>query len=77
MAYYKFQSKDKNDCSFSLTDDFAGWAAAVNELLSCAELRREAAADECVKNAMATVRHHRCVTNQFVPLQSCDQFFYK
>lgn len=75
MLYDKFLSKEKkkSDCSFSLTDDFSSWAAAVDELLSCAELGREAAADKSVKNAMAAVRHHRCVTSQFVPLQSCDQ----
>lgn len=53
-----------------LTDDFPRRTAAVDELLSCAELRGETAADESVKNAVTSVRHHWRVTSQFVPLQS-------
>lgn len=52
-----------------LTDDFASGASGVDELLSGAELWREAAADEGVQNAVATVGHHRGVACQLVSLQ--------
>lgn len=52
-----------------LTDDFASGAARVDEPLPSAELWRETAADEGVKNAVTTVGHHRGVACQLVFLQ--------
>lgn len=53
----------------TLTDDFAGGAARVDEPLSGGELGGEAAADEGVQDAVAAVRHHRGVAGQLVSLQ--------
>lgn len=52
----------------TLTDDFASRAAGVDEPLSCAELWREAAADESVQNSMAPIGHHWGVSCQLVLL---------
>lgn len=45
----------------TLTDDFSGGAARVDEPLPSAELWGEAAADERVQDAVTTVGHHRGV----------------
>lgn len=54
-----------------LTDDLASGAARVDEPLSRAELWREAAADEGVQDAVATISHDRGVARQLVLLQGC------
>lgn len=53
----------------TLTDDFASGASRVDELLPCAELWRETAADEGVQNTVTAVGHHRGVACQLVSLQ--------
>lgn len=49
-----------------VNDDLSSGAAGVDEPLSGAELGGEAAADECVQDAVAAVRHHRSVAREFV-----------